>query len=283
MPFSRNFPGLPDITGVKIVRKEVNIENLILKERIVVLAVLSAVTLGAWVYMFHMSPGIIGIIMGGDSPYMLQWGLLDIFFSFVMWSVMMMAMMLPSAIPMILMFTSANRRRIECHDPLITTGLFVLGYLIIWIAYSALATMVQWGLHAATLLLHKRVITSHLSALLGGTLLLATGVFQWTPFRNACMIKCRSPLGFILAEWREGKRGALIMGLKHGAFCVGCCWLIMALSLFLGGMNILWMLVLTAFIILEKSSVAGQWLSRVAGLVFIVWGLAVIVVKGVIT
>ena len=128
------------------------------------------------------------------------------------------------------------------------------------------------GLHTAALLTHTLVITS---PLLGALLLVAAGVFQWTPFRDACMTQCRSPFGFIMTEWREGHRGALIMGLKHGIYCVGCCWMLMILSFVLGVMNMLWMAALTAFMVLEKVT-DNKWISRIAGMILVVWGLWVV-------
>lgn len=188
----------------------------------------------------------------------------------------MVAMMFPAATPMILMFITVNQRQGKTQAPLISTWLFVLGYFLVWTAYSALATMAQWGLQVSTLLTHHLVITS---PLLGGILLVAAGVFQWTPFRDACMSKCRSPLGFLMAEWREGRIGALIMGLRHGLNCVGCCWLLMLLSFVLGLMNMVWMAVLTVFMLLEKI-IDNQWISRTAGLILIAWGLWIVAGAG---
>jgi predicted metal-binding membrane protein len=173
---------------------------------------------------------------------------------------------------MIMMFAIVNGQRSGGDSPLIPTWLFVLGYLAVWTAYSGLATLTQWGLHLSALLTHHLVITS---PLLGGLLLLAAGIFQWTSFRDACMSKCRSPLGFLMTEWREGRRGALIMGLKAGLFCVGCCWLLMILSFVLGVMNMIWMAALTAFMLLEKVT-ENEWLSRTAGLTLVAWGLWVL-------
>ena len=254
--------------------EESEIKKLVNRDRAVVLFVLSSVALCAWLYMLNMSPGIGGIITGESSPCMMQWGLTDVFLLFVMWSVMMMAMMLPSAMPMFLMFASVHRLRMDCRDPIKINTAFISGYIFVWIVYSAAATMAQWGFHAASMMSHTMVITS---PLVGGVLLITAGVFQWTPFRDSCMTKCRSPLGFFMTEWRKGKRGALIMGLRFGVFCVGCCWLLMTLSLVLGVMNLLWMAALTVYMVVERSSVGGKWLSRAAGLVFIVWGFVVIV------
>lgn len=250
---------------------EMDIERLIRRDRVMVLLLLAVLTLAAWVYMVHMTqPNAMAMVMSEASPCMMQWGFTDILLSFVMWSIMMVAMMLPAATPMVLMFASVNRQQNRQSGAIISTGFFVLGYLIVWIVYSVIATMVQWGLHSAVLLSHTIVITN---PVLGGSLLLAAGVFQWTPWRDACMKKCRSPLGFILSEWRAGKVGALIMGIKHGIYCVGCCWILMSLSLVLGVMNLLWMAVLTIFMVLEKTGLLGSWLTRGAGIVFIAWGL----------
>jgi predicted metal-binding membrane protein len=108
--------------------------------------------------------------------------------------------------------------------------------------------------------------------LLGGVILVAAGVFQWTPMKNACLKQCRTPLGFIMTEWRDGPKGALVMGARHGGFCLGCCWSLMGLLLVAGVMNLLWVAVIAAYILVEKVMPAGHWLSRVAGLVLVGWG-----------
>jgi predicted metal-binding membrane protein len=185
-----------------------------------------------------------------------------------MWAVMMVGMMLPSATPMVLAFATIGGQRTEA--PFTRTALFVLGYVAVWTAYSAVATLAQWGLHAAALLSHARGATS---PLLGGAFLLAAGAFQFTRLRDACMSQCRSPVGFLLTQWRPGPWGALIMGVRHGAYCVGCCWVLMSLSLVLGVMNLVWMAVLTAFMLVEKVAPANETVSRAAGLVLVGWGL----------
>jgi predicted metal-binding membrane protein len=250
------------------------IESLMQGEQVLVLSGLAAVILISWVYMLHMGSGMSGSGMEITLACLTRWGPGDIAHMFIMWAVMMVAMMFPSATPMVLMFATVNQRQGEVQGPLIPTGLFVLGYFLVWIAYSALAAMAQWGLHVAALLTHHLVITS---PLLGGVLLVSAGVFQWTPFRDACMSKCRSPLGFLMAEWREGRPGALIMGLKHGLNCVGCCWLLMLLSFVLGVMNMLWMAILTVFMLVEKAHPRSQWVSRTTGLILVAWGLWVAV------
>ncbi|MDD5170748.1 MAG: DUF2182 domain-containing protein [Syntrophales bacterium] len=254
--------------------KSPEIANPLNKDRLIVFSGLAMITVFAWAYMIHMAMNMTGRGMNLARPCLMHWGIGDIMHLFVMWTIMMAAMMLPAATPMIMMFATVNGRRVDGESPLVSTWLFALGYLAVWTAYSGLATLAQWGLHLSALLTHHMVITS---PILGGSLLISAGIFQWTPFRDACMAKCRSPLGFLITEWREGRRGALIMGLKAGLFCVGCCWLLMILSFVLGVMNMIWMATLTAFMLLEKVT-DNKWLSRAAGLVLVTWGLWVLLV-----
>ncbi len=206
-------------------------------------------------------------------PRMQSWGPLDLVLLFVMWAVMMVAMMVPSAAPLILLFAAVNRRRCQETDPVVPTAVFVLGYLVAWTGYSILATLAQWGLHSGALL---SPMMASASPVLGGLILVAAGIFQWTPLKHACLKHCRSPIGFLTAEWREGNAGALRMGLHHGAYCVGCCWLLMALLFVVGVMNVAWIAVLSVFVLLEKIVPRGVVLSRATGIVLIVWGVAVL-------
>ncbi len=242
------------------------------KDKLFLFSGLALITVFSWAYMLHMAWKMPMTGMQMTKPCLMHWGPGDLAHIFVMWSIMMAAMMVPSFTPMAAMFAAVNKQRNKVQGPLVSTWVFVLGYLVIWIIYSALATATQWGLHLSALLSHAMVITS---PVVGGLLLIAAGVFQWTPFRDACMSRCRSPLGFIMTEWREGRRGALIMGLKHGIYCAGCCWMLMTLSLVLGVMNMLWMAALTAFMLLEKTT-AANWISRTAGLILIAWGMWVL-------
>lgn len=148
--------------------------------------------------------------------------------------------------------------------------MFVLGYVLVWIGYSALGAMAQWVLHAGALLTPRGVSTS---PYLAGGLLLTAGAFQLTPLKYACLEKCRSPFGFLLHEWRPGSRGALVMGARHGMNCVACCWAMMALMLVLGVMNLWWMVALTAFSLVEKIAPAPVWTGRAVGVVLVAWGV----------
>jgi predicted metal-binding membrane protein len=151
--------------------------------------------------------------------------------------------------------------------------MFLLGYLLVWTAFSALAALAQWALHATALLSPKMVSTS---PLLGGLLLIAAGVFQWTPLKRACLSHCRSPLSFLMTDWREGKFGALLMGLKHGVFCTGCCWVLMALLFVAGVMNMWWVAVITILVLIEKVVPRGLQIGRVAGVGLALWGVLMI-------
>jgi predicted metal-binding membrane protein len=248
-----------------------SLELMLRRDRMVVICGLAGVAALAWMYMFYLAWGMEHMDMGMEMvmPHMQVWGIVDSVLVFVMWAMMMVAMMVPSAAPMILMFATINRRRREQQDPFVSTGVFLLGYLTVWTGFSALATLTQWGLHTTALLSPMMVSTS---PILGGLLLLAAGIFQLSPLKNTCLVHCRSPLGFLMTEWREGAWGAFAMGLRHGSYCVGCCWLLMALLFVAGVMNLLWVAAIAAFVLVEKVAPAGPWISRATGLLLIGWG-----------
>lgn len=233
---------------------------------IVTLGLLGVAGLG-WLYVVRLGREMADMAMA--MPHMIPWGPTDFLLTFLMWAVMMVAMMVPSASPMILTFATINRKRLADETPLIRTGLFVAGYLVVWAGYSLLAALGQWALHAAALISPALAVTPWV----GGLLLVAAGLYQFTPLKDVCLSRCQSPFGFILTEWREGAAGALVMGLRHGAFCVGCCWVLMGLLLVAGVMNLLWVAAIAAFVLLEKVIPAGRVVSRLAGALLIVWGV----------
>ncbi len=239
--------------------------------RAVVLLGLIGITLLAWAYTIHLASNMGGMNMA--MPDAQGWGALELFLSFLMWAFMMAAMMVPSASPMVLMFAATLERTGHRQGALVQSGLFVLGYLAVWTGFSLLTTLAQWGLHAAALLSPVAVSTS---PVLGGALIMAAGVFQWSPLKHACLRRCRSPLGFLMTEWREGPGGAFIMGLRHGMFCVGCCWALMALLFVTGVMNVLWIAAIAGFILVEKVIPAGAHVARLAGLLLIVFGILMV-------
>lgn len=234
------------------------------------LAGLAVASVLAWAYTIHLA-GDMGRGMGlaMAEPRAAPWGVAEAAAIFLMWAVMMVAMMLPSAAPMILLYASIARRRRERSGPVASTALFVTGYLIVWGGYSLAATLAQGGLQRAAL------VTPGMGTAvpaLGGALLIAAGAYQWTPWKQACLRHCRSPLGFITSEWREGRRGALVMGLRHGAYCLGCCWILMALLFVAGVMNVVWVCAIAALVLLEKATVMGRRISLAAGPALALWG-----------
>ena len=236
------------------------------RDRLLIVAGLAVLTLLAWGYMAAMA----GRMSDAPAAALVQaWGVSDFFFAFGMWSVMMMGMMLPSVSPMVLTFAGVSRQR-AAERPFLHTALFVGGYLLVWVGYSAGAALLQGGFQAAALL---TPMGASASPYLAGGLLVVAGIYQWTPLKDACLTGCRSPMGFLMAEWRPGRRGALVMGLRHGGTCAGCCWATMALMFVLGVMNLLWMAALTALCLIEKIAPAGDRVGRAAGALFIGWGL----------
>jgi len=183
------------------------------------------------------------------------------------------AMMVPSVAPLLLMFARANRQK-GGSRVVGSAGILLLGYLLAWVGFSILATLAQWRLHSAALLSPIMVTTS---SIFGGLLLVAAGVFQFTPLKRACLVRCRSPLSFLMSDWRDGQWGTFVMGLKHGAYCVGCCWMLMALLFVAGVMNLLWVAAIAVFILVEKVAPRGNLIGRIAGAALIVAGIALIV------
>jgi predicted metal-binding membrane protein len=211
--------------------------------------------------------------MGMARPQMQAWGVLELVLLFVMWAVMMVAMMVPSAAPLILIFAAVYRKRQERQDPAVPTAIFLTGYLLVWTGFSGLATLAQWGLHTAALLSPMMVSTS---SILGGVLMLAAGIFQWTSLKHACLTHCRSPIGFLMTHWQEGTRGAFIMGLEHGTYCVGCCWILMTLLFVAGVMNLVWVAFIAAFVLAEKVLPRGDLVGRLAGGMLILAGIVLL-------
>ena len=259
-----------------MVNPVITIESVLKRDRAVVLAGLIAISALAWGYMAREAHAMVhtgvcqcaGMKMSG--PDMQSWSASTLVPLFLMWAEMMVAMMTPSAAPMILTFATVNRKRREREQPFVPTGIFLLGYLVVWAAFSGLAAVAQWILHSTALLSPMMVSTS---PVLGGALLIVAGIFQWTPLKNACLTHCRSPLSFLMTDWRDGKYGAFVMGLKHGAYCTGCCWFLMALLFVAGVMNIWWIAVIAVFVLLEKAAPKGLWVGKITGVLLAVWGV----------
>ena len=216
----------------------------------------------AWLAI-DMSHPLARLTMPGSPDWSIANGLAIL----AMWAVMMAAMMLPSALPMVLTFVDLSRRGGEAGRG----HAFVAAYLAIWFVFSAAATVAQWVLQRAGWVDPMIVSTS---TTLTAALLLIAGLYQFSPLKRMCLSRCRTPLGFLLGEWRPGVAGAFVMGVRHGLFCVGCCWALMAL-LFVGGvMNLAWVAALSVAVALEKLLPGGERLAGLLGVALIALGLA---------
>ena len=238
-------------------------------ERGIVLAALMALSALAWWYTIYLAKTMDCCMFAAKDAWPF-WSGQQFWMMFVMWVVMMAAMMVPTVAPMVLVFAMVNRKRCQQARPYVPAGFFLLGYLMVWTGFSLLMTFLQEWLQV------RALISAHMALnnqTVQGSILVLAGIFQWTPFKNKCLIHCRSPFDFIMTGWREGAGGAVMMGLVHGTFCLGCCWLLMLL-LFVGGvMNIAWIVLLTVFVLAEKIFSRGRVIGRIAGAGFFAWGV----------
>jgi predicted metal-binding membrane protein len=249
------------------------------RDRLAVLGGLGGITVAAWVYivvtahrMVTASGGMNGQSMPpgmGAMTGVQPWAATEFGLTFAMWALMMVAMMVPTAAPMTLMYAAVARKAAAQHNPLAPTFVFVAGYITMWAIFSLVATVAQHALDQAALLSPMMVSAS---ARLGAAILIAAGLYQLTPLKNACLKNCRTPAHFMSRYWRTGNLGAFRMGLRLGAYCVGCCWVLMTL-LFVGGvMNLLWIAAIAIFVLLEKTIPFGEVSGRVAGTAMILFG-----------
>ena len=271
---------------------DTTLEAVIRRDRAVVVAALLAVIALSWAYLLAGAgmgasalemtrmpqAGMAGRMCEGDMAGMTTvvpavWTPSYAALMFFTWWVMMVAMMLPGAAPLILLFATVNRKQRDTGRPYVATSIFAIGYLAAWGGFSLVAVMLQWGLQRTGILSPMLVATN---AIFGGFLLLAAGVYQLTPIKHACLRRCRSPLAFLGTHWRQGARGALRTGMLHGAFCVGCCWVLMGLMFVGGVMNFYWIAGLAVLVLLEKTVPAGHWVGYVTGVVLLAWGAGIL-------
>ncbi|HET9342330.1 MAG TPA: DUF2182 domain-containing protein [Candidatus Eremiobacteraceae bacterium] len=254
---------------------------LLRRDRIVVGGALAVVVFLSWAYV------VVGAGTGTPASQMSGWptslhindpmGAMEparwttgyALLMFVMWWLMMLATMLPSAAPLILLFAALTRSQRGLTAPYMGTGLFASGYLAVWAVFSVLAVALQWQLSRVALLSPMMVTTS---AALGAILLLAAGVWQFTPLKHVCLRHCRAPAEFLTLHWRTGPGGAVLMGVLHGAYCLGCCWMLMLLLFYGGIMNIYWIAGLTTLVFVEKLAPFGKWVTSLVGTAFIILG-----------
>jgi len=259
------------------------LEAVLRRDRAIVIAALGMLTILAWVDLvwlandmwmggmdmtgFRMIPAGQGLMMPANAP----WQPIEFGYVFAMWAVMMVGMMTPSVAPMILIYARVGRQAAMINKPVAPTAWFAGGYLLAWIAFSFAATFAQWALQRATLLTPMMESSSNI---LGGAVLIVAGLYQWTLLKEACLSHCQAPLAFILGYggFRSDPAGAVMLGMRHGIYCVGCCWALMML-LFVGGvMNLFWIAALAILVLLEKVIPFGRIIARVAGLAFMAGG-----------
>ena len=252
------------------------LERVLRRDRTITVGALLIVAALAWFRVVQDALGGMGVDqnMADMAMARMVWTSSTFAAMLVMWTIMMAAMMLPGAAPMILLFAALSRKQRERQAPYVPSAIFVLGYGIVWFGFSLLATAAQWALDTSALLSPALAITNRAVA---GGVLLGAGIYQFTRLKTTCLNNCRTPLDFLMGHWRNGSRGALVMGARHGLYCLGCCWMLMAL-LFVGGiMNLVWVAALSLYVLLEKIVSGGRWLDRAAGLAFILWGGAALV------
>jgi predicted metal-binding membrane protein len=251
------------------------LERIIRRDRLLIGFGLSVTIALAWIHLVRAAASMSAMTVEAQMHAamgmadMRTWGASDFIGLFVMWSVMMVAMMLPSAAPVILLVLNVYRRR-DSSRARVAAVAFVAGYLLAWTMFSGAAAAGQVALHRTALLTADMRLDS---AVLSGGILLVAGVYQWLPPKNWCLTHCQSPLGFLSRYWREGAMGGLTMGLRHGLFCVGCCWLVMTVLFVVGIMNLVWVAALAAFVLVEKLIPRGRAFGRAAGVVIGAWGL----------
>jgi predicted metal-binding membrane protein len=242
----------------------------------VLLAGVAGVTALAWFDLWRRAGAMMqvdgmGMNMAMAAPA--PWRMPELLAAGAMWSVMMVAMMLPAATPVLTLFSAAQRSRTAVPRGVAPAGLFAAGFVALWMAWSWLAAGVQWILQGALVLSPQlTVVRTPLAAVI----LAVAGLYQFTPLKDACLARCRSPLGFLLSEWRNGPWGALRMGVRYGVFCAGCCWALMGLLFVVGVMNLLWIALLSIFVLVEKTALRGPWPGRIAGAALIAWSLYVL-------
>lgn len=258
-------------------------EAVLRRDRAVVVAALAIVTALAWADLvwlandmwmggmdmtgFRMIPAGLGWMMPVSAP----WQPIEFGAVFLMWAVMMTGMMTPSVAPMILLYARIGRQTAGESRPLAASAWFALGYLSSWTTFSLAATSAQWALERAALLTPMMESASHV---FGAVVLIVAGLYQWTPVKDACLSHCQTPLGFILRYgFRREATGALALGFRHGFYCIGCCWAVMALLFVAGVMNLFWIAALSVLVLVEKVAPLGRVVPRLAGIAFVACGV----------
>jgi len=267
MDSTRHFPGA--------VYSASPVAALSRRDRFIIYACLVAISALAWTYLVHLDRQMASsmehdTMMAEMGMAMdMSWSAADVFFTFTMWAVMMVGMMAGSAAPVLLLFAAAHSRRAERGGRLAVL-MFGLGYITVWVGFSACAALAQWVLHETAQLSPAMKASS---PYLAAAILIVAGAYQLTPWKGACLTHCRSPLGFLMTNWHDGQLGAFRMGIGHGAYCLGCCWALMCVLFVVGVMSLVWVAALAAFVLLEKTGPAGRIVARAAGAAMVLAGV----------
>ena len=245
------------------------------RDRLVVSTCLVLVVGLAWAYLLHLdrqmsshmayTTAMASMAMPAEST----WKAIDVFFTFEMWTVMMVGMMAGTAAPVLMLFRASAVGRTVGSGSL-PVFMFALGYLAVWVGFSACAALAQWALHDAS---PWALPIAASRPNVGGVILVAAGAYQLAPIKGACLTQCRSPLGFLMTNWRDGNVGAFRMGFRHGMLCLGCCWALMCVLFVVGVMNLAWVATLAVVVFLEKIAPAGPLVARAVGVLMIIVGL----------
>jgi predicted metal-binding membrane protein len=238
------------------------------RERRNAIAALAALSVIGWALILwsvtNMSSPLVALMMPMDT----NWDFSEIIAVWLMWAVMMGAMMLPSAVPMLVTYQRvASKLAPQIHG---SHRWFLAAYLLTWALFSVVTSLLQWGFQHADVLSH--MLKLH-GSLVGGCILIAAGAFQLTPLKSACLQKCRTPMGFLLTDWRPGHLGAFQMGLKHGQYCIGCCWALMMILFVSGVMSLTTIAVLSLIVAVEKIAPKGELFSKFGGVLLLAWGI----------
>ncbi|MER3459623.1 MAG: hypothetical protein C4309_14275 [Chloroflexota bacterium] len=231
------------------------------RDKFAIGAVLAILSLAAWTNAIHQSQAMAA---NDPMPDKMEPTFLPLQFLLFLstWVVMMTAMMLPTAAPMVMTFAAVSRQRRSRHLVGVPTALFTLGYLLAWGSSGLLAYVVS---ALSPMITRVAPELTKNSGLIGGSVLIMAGLYQFSPLKNICLSSCRTPLGYIMTHWREGRSGALLMGLHHGLYCIGCCWALMTILFVVGVMNLAWMAVLSLFMFIEKASARGLVVGKGGG------------------
>ena len=226
-------------------------------------------TVCAWAFVIWSALNMDAPLARAMMPATTAWTLREAILVWAMWAIMMGAMMLPSAAPMILVHRGISQRRAD--GAVSANAYFVAAYLVAWSVFSVAAAGVQLALQALGVMSHMLTV---IDGWLAAGLLVGAGIYQFTPIKEACLANCRTPIGFLMTEWRPGQWGAFRMGLRHGCYCIGCCWALMAALFVFGVMNLLAILLLTTAVAAEKLLPWGGRVKLFLGLVFVSWGVS---------